>query len=285
VPLFLWQELRDPPPANPRMDALYREFEAEAWQRQHTVGGWLAAAWRKTSDSLLFYLGLPYLVALAAVPWAWRTPSVRRAAGVALALLASQLVIVPGTPRYLAPGAALFAYLAVEGWRRLRLWRPPGGAARARFPAGRALAAALPFLALAAIPLRLADLRSEPWAWEHRRARLEARLARLGAPQLVLVAYDERTSPHAEWVFNGADLDRTPVLWARSLSPAEDCALVRSLPARTPWRLEVAEEVTPPRLSPFPAATCGAAKGPPAGATAPRPPRSAPAAPRSATAR
>ena len=279
VPLFLWQELREPAPSNPRMEAFYRQFEAEAWRRQHTPGGWLEAAAAETAATLRFYLGPALLLPLLCLPWALRSPRVRRAGWTALAVLASQLVIVPGTPRYAAPAAALLVYLAVEGWRRLRLWRRPHG---------RALAAALPFAALLAIPGRVADLRPEPWSWELRRARLRERLEGLGGPQLVLVAYDPRSSPHAEWVFNEADLASTPVLWARALSPAEDCALVRAMPERRAWRLEVVEDVTPPRLSPFPVAACGDQRRASAAATGAVPaaaPRSAPAAPRRATAR
>ena len=272
VPLFLWQELRDPPPGNPRMDAFYREFEAEAWRRQHTPRGWLEAAAAETAATLRFYLGPALPLPLLCLPWALRSPRVRRAGWTALAVLASQLVIVPGTPRYAAPVAALLVYLAVEGWRRLRLWSP----------AGRALAAALPFAAVLAIPGRMADLRPEPWSWELRRARLQERLAGLGGQQLVLVAYDPRSSPHAEWVYNDADLASTPVLWARSLSPAEDCALVRAMPQRRAWSLEVVEDVTPPRLSPFPSVACGVERASLAVPTAPAPaaaPRTAPAAP------
>jgi hypothetical protein len=280
VPLFLWEDLRSPAPANPRVDAFFREFERDAWADQHSVGGWLLAARRKTAAIAHFYLRPALLPVLLALPWVLYRPRVRRAAWALLALLGSQLVILPSHPHYVAPGACLFAYLAVECWRRLRLWRP----------LGRALAAALPLAVLLAIPARVVDLRSQARGWPEHRAELQRRLQDLPGRHLVLVSYDPRSSPHSEWVYNGADVHTAPVLWARSLSPRQDCALVRALPARRAWSLEVVDDLTPPRLDPLPAGSCGE-RGP--GLTARSPVtdrsaltgRSARASPRSASAR
>ena len=286
VPLFLWQPLRDTVPTNARMEAFYAEFELAAWRRQRTPKGWLAAAVRKPYATLDFYLQPGFLLGLLALPVALRRPRARRAAWTLAAVLASQLAIVPAKPHYVAPAAALIAYLGIECWRRVRLWRPGPGGVDGRAPIGRALALVMPLAGLLLVPPRLAELRPGLGAWQLARAGLQRRLERSPSPDLVLVSYDPRSSPHAEWVYNGADLATVPVLWARSLSPAEDCALVRSLPQRRPWRLEVVEEVTPPRLAPFPLERCAAGPAP-AGASsvAIRPPRTAPAAPPPARAR
>lgn len=256
VPLFLWQELRDPAPANPQIDALFDEFEAAAWERLHTPGGWVAASVEKLAELGQFYLRGALLPALIAVPLALRRrPRPRWAAGSLLLLFGSQLVIVPTEPHYVAPGAALFVALLVEGWRRVRLWRL-GNA-----PLGRRLATAIPLTLLFLIPARAAELRPAPDDWALVRDRLQRRLEAHPGRDLVLVRYDPRHSPHAEWVYNGADLATTPVLWARSLSPAEDCALRGAYPDRQPWTITVVEALTPARLDPLPPETCPGAQG------------------------
>jgi hypothetical protein len=250
VPLFLWEELRDPAPANPQMDTFFREFEAEAWVRQHTVGGWLGASADKLKKLARFYLPTVLLPALFAVPLAVRRPRPRWAAGALLLLLASQLIILPSEDHYVAAGTALVFVLLTEGWRRLRRWRFAGA------PLGRRLAAALPVALLLLVPARAVELRPEPDDWALARADLRRRLEALPGKDLVLVRYDPRHSPHAEWVYNGADLGGTEVLWARSLSPAEDCALAAAEPGRRPWALTVVEALTPPRLEPLPRDAC-----------------------------
>ena len=215
---------------------------------------------------------------LLALPWALRRGRPRRAAGILLALLASQLAILPSQPHYVAPGASLVAYLAVECWRHVRLWRPRLLGAHPR-PVGAALAAALPFALVLAVPARTLALRPEAWDWSRQRARLQRELAEQPGRQLVIVRYDPRSSPHSEWVYNGADPAAAQVLWARSLSPELDCALLRALPRHRPWRLDVVEDITPARLEALDAAAACA------GGRSLSPVRSAPDAPPPASAR
>lgn len=283
VPLYLWQELREPPPTDPHIEAFYSVFEAEEWERQHTVAGWLAAAWRKTYSSLLLYLRRPFLLALVALPVVLRSPrpALKRATWALAALLASQLPLLPGQPHYVSPGAVLFALLAVECWRRLRagLSARTGRASRLR-----AVAAVLPLAALLDMAVRVGALSHPIEEWPNHQRAVRERLLSLPGPDLVIVGYDPRATEHIELVFNDADPASTPVLWARSRSLAEDCALVRAMPHRRAWSLQVVEELSPPRLTPFSTAACAGA-GAADAATAPRPPRTAPAAPPPATAR
>src|SRR5690606_10982896 len=125
---------------------LFATFEAAAWAQQHTPGGWLAASGAKVAERGRFYVRALLLPALLALPWALRRSRPRWAAGALALLLASQLVIEPTEPHYVAPGAALFVYALTEGWRRLRLWRPGGR------PVGRALVALLPLCLLLLVP-------------------------------------------------------------------------------------------------------------------------------------
>jgi hypothetical protein len=71
-------------------------------------------------------------------------------------------------------------------------------------------------------------------------------LARISGKQLVFVRYGPR---HAfqEWVHNGADIDKSRVVWAHDLGAAENLELLHYYPDRTYWLLEPDEN--PPRLS------------------------------------
>lgn len=40
--------------------------------------------------------------------------------------------------------------------------------------------------------------------------------------KLVIVRYERNHNPHHEWVYNGADIDDSKIVWARAMSPIED---------------------------------------------------------------
>ncbi len=255
VPIFLWQPLRTVEPSpHEAMARFFRDFEGGEWRRQHTLAGWTAATVRKTRDIWVFFVGAALSPLLVGLPWALRRHGPRRAAAAAATLFASQLVILPSHPHYVAPGAVLLACLLVEGGRELRLWRPAGTRLGAR------LAAMVPLLALLSIPLRAWDLRQPLDEWHLRRAALAWRLAALPGRQLVLVRYSHGHDWLAEWVYNDADLRGTRVLWARFMGAAEDCRLLAWERHRTPWLLDVVEELTPPRLRPYPRRACAGAR-------------------------
>ena len=52
-----------------------------------------------------------------------------------------------------------------------------------------------------------------------------------------------------EWVHNGADIDRSRIVWARDLGQNEDKALRDYYPDRKAWLLE--PDANPPRLRPY----------------------------------
>jgi hypothetical protein len=78
---------------------------------------------------------------------------------------------------------------------------------------------------------------------------LEAQLLSLPGPQLVLVRYRPNHDPLLEWVYNGADIDRQKVVWAREMGAEKNRELIRYYSDRRVWLLE-ADEV-PPKLTPY----------------------------------
>ncbi len=67
---------------------------------------------------------------------------------------------------------------------------------------------------------------------------------------MILVRYGPDHNPHYEWVYNGADIDGSKVVWARDMKPAQNGKLIEHLRGRRVWLLEA--DATTPRLVPYP---------------------------------
>jgi hypothetical protein len=63
--------------------------------------------------------------------------------------------------------------------------------------------------------------------------------------------YDSNHDPSEEWVYNGADIDGSKVVWARDMGETQNLELIRYFKDRKIWLLE--PDLTPPKLSPYPA--------------------------------
>ena len=86
--------------------------------------------------------------------------------------------------------------------------------------------------------------------WALERARIEQQLLEQGGRHLIMVdsgrpvAYDL----HAEWVYNAAQIDAAPIVWARSMGQAKDERLSAHFRGRSLWRLPL--DAPPLRLVP-----------------------------------
>ncbi len=187
----------------------------------------------------LFALGRP------SRRWAWFA-----AGTIALLVLASAASSLADKlrPHYVAPAAALFVFLAVAGLRRLRTLRWRGRRI------GRPLAEAMMAVALLSVALGMAfrlhygaPYQDAPLV--HDRPRIAAMLEATAGKDLVVVSYSPWHNEHDEWVYNGADLDEAPIVWARDMGPEENRRLLEYYAGRKTWQL-YADEL-PPRLERF----------------------------------
>lgn len=83
------------------------------------------------------------------------------------------------------------------------------------------------------------DIAAKQAAWPHERTEMIRRLSAANKPSLVIVHYPTPSwrSVEEEWVWNGADVDHQPVVFAHDLGEARNTELLRYYQGRTPWLL------------------------------------------------
>lgn len=151
--------------------------------------------------------------------------------GLAAAGLVAALMVVWVQPHYYAPFAASLA-VAVAGGAAQAAGRKWLGRRRAWLVACIGIGLLAPRFALL---LGRAPDRSR-FGWQ--RAEIAGRLERDGGRHLVLVRYRPWHDWHKEWVYNGADLEHAPVLWARWHQSARLQEFLAHYADRKVWLLE-----------------------------------------------
>ena len=61
--------------------------------------------------------------------------------------------------------------------------------------------------------------------------------------------YSTLHSPDQEWVYNGADIDDSKVVWAREMDPRSDAQLIQYFRDREVWTLNA--DSIPQRVRPY----------------------------------
>jgi hypothetical protein len=73
-------------------------------------------------------------------------------------------------------------------------------------------------------------------------------LSKQPGQHVILVSYAGLPSPHEEWIYNPANIDVAPVIWALDLGQTENEKLRHYYEGRSFWRFKPAESMT---LSPY----------------------------------
>ena len=216
---------------------LWIDFEGEQLRvaRGYPVFTWLFYL-RRAVD---FYAGGSLLLIAAIAPAAalrrLRIPLLTGAAFLGVLMVEKAML-----PHYTAPAAAVIYLLLAAGiaaWWRVRRVGP--------YAASAILAI---WMVQAVYPAARPDGGSYSLPG-HGQERLEMmrRLEQAAGDHLVIVRYSPDHNVHREWVFNGADIDRSRVVWARDMGAGKNERLVRYFAGRSAWLLE--PDATPPRLS------------------------------------
>jgi hypothetical protein len=148
---------------------------------------------------------------------------------------------------YAAPATA--AILAVYGACLHQLGKLRVGERRL----GRALVAGSLAVFALTVPWHIA-LRSakgpKPLGWPDHRQIIADSLGRKGK-SVIFVRYAPTHPMADEWVYNAADIDRSPVVWAHDLGPQSNAELLHYYRDRLAWIVDVDQESGPFRVSPY----------------------------------
>jgi hypothetical protein len=248
-PIFIWQHLGPVPRyRQPEMRAYYEGGRSKFMELQ-SLTGLLREAQLRILAFLVFYIGVALVVPLIALPALVRSRRMRLSLAICTAMAVGLGLEAWWHQHYAAPGLVVFYAIVVQGMRYLRLWR-----LRDR-PIGMFLTrgsiytcAGLAAVLIAGHLLQL--LRTTPWPiGEHERTPVAKQLQNMPGQHLVLVRTVADEDLHHEWVYNGADIDGTKIVWAHQMAPGEDEELIHYFENRRVWTVRAGIE--PPRLAPY----------------------------------
>jgi hypothetical protein len=234
--------------------------------------GWLAAAVHHPVQLQMmkaFVVWLFYFGPLLTLPWlAWLVTRSRknlsRSMTSDLRLLflicittyfSCALTIYTGQPHYVAPLAAVFYIIMLLMLRDL--YHSAAGASPGRFLA-RSVVLSCVFLFLLRVAAPALHISTPPtwvrtWCSQDeqnlRRANILSQLEQTPGDHLVIVKYrPNHDFILDEWVFNGADIDGSKVIWARDMGP-KNAELLRYFSTRHAWLVE--PDYNPPKLTSY----------------------------------
>jgi hypothetical protein len=244
APLFHWQSTRPVP--DYRHEVLRRFFlydELPVHEKQQALAGFLDEARTKIIALGRAYLqppllALPLVVAIVSLFTArgrrgWKFDVLALLVCVLLPL--AHMLLTPWMRiQYMAPALPFLMALIIVGMRRMISWKTRG------ISIGSAIVAAI-FVAhvIAGIAWAVEYNRREQLEPGRARAALVRYLEEQPGRDLVLVRYAPSHSPNSEWVFNAADIDASPIVFARAISPDEDQSLIDYFDDRHVWLLTV----------------------------------------------
>ncbi|HTB92041.1 MAG TPA: hypothetical protein VK728_04370 [Candidatus Sulfotelmatobacter sp.] len=230
--LFLWQAPRPPLHYNnAQLETFYNQYERLNYDRSWSTFKFVFHdKWDHCSPAFLWpacWLLVPGLFFL------YRDARFRLPLLTLLAVLFGySLVVWPG-PHYIAPAAAIIFAALAQSIRHLRTMRILGR------PVGAALSRVVLLALVFDVSLLVAQRLGDPQGWGgwglSDRADLLHDLESKQGKHVVLVRYGLEHSVHEEWVFNGADIDGSKVIWARDLPGELNDQLLRYYPERTIW--------------------------------------------------
>ena len=263
APYFIWQHPRPEPQY--RHEVLRRFYNDKELAAFYLIRGWsgfISQVSIKILRALLFFAGFPLLVPLVMIRRTFLDRRIRF-------ILLCQLFVIVGMgievfmiPHYLAAFTVIFYAIGIECMRHLWVWRPgsgaPVGRALVRYSLTVCLVLAVMRIAIPPSQLGIVEWPASTWSgfwfgplhFGEGRAAIQSRLESDPGTHLVLVRYAATHDPIDEWVYNGADIDGSKVVWAREMDSADNRELMGYYPGRKVWLVE--PDVAPGKLSEYP---------------------------------
>jgi hypothetical protein len=244
APFFVWQTPRPMPTyRHSRLEEFHSGWELDKYRALRSVRGWAEITLGRVGYLLYAFMFGP--VSMPRVPGIQFIPLLliphvlrRRWAKFAVATIALLMVALAGAtyfePHYFAPVVGLGAYLLVLGIRYLvAMLRRSRPISRWAVPAMIVYCSGLAGFGIA----RSRQVEGDPTAWFNRRSAIQDSLTQGGGRHLILVDYEQGYSVHHEWVYNSAEIDQQPVVWARAMDEARNARLLAYYSDRQAWQL------------------------------------------------
>jgi hypothetical protein len=95
------------------------------------------------------------------------------------------------------------------------------------------------------------DSSKSPNFWAKQRNDIQQEMTAKQQRVLLFVRYADGHRPDDEWVFNGADLENAPVLWARDRNHAENQRLLNHYSNRAAYLVTVRDTNSPATIVPY----------------------------------
>jgi len=243
---FYWQAAYPEPAYHHKaIRDFYVGLEGGEFDLSHTTVGVSLQLAKKVLMSWAFYLSPILTIPFVLLPRIVRDRRIRFLLIAGMAGFAASTLVIFFNIHYVAPIVPIMLAVVLQGMRHLRTWRWEGR------PTGLFLTRSIVAMCVLMIPLQVHILAAPPklgtWAAiGPERAAIEARLTALPGPQLVLVRYGPNHDPLRDWVFNGADVDREKVVWARDMGGDQNGEVLRYYSDRGVWLLDA--DANPRRL-------------------------------------
>ena len=235
TPLFLWEHLK------PKLTYNNQQFEDfyNGWEREDYQTTWKDAR-DVTAEKIarmgveFFWPGVIFLI--PAMPFLFRDRKMRLLLVTLFFCLAGVFAVIWSAPHYAAPLTCVIYALLAQSVRHLRKMKW-----KAR-PVGVALSRALVILLVLETGINVARRSCDPLWWtctgDPSRVAVMKQLEATAGKHLIVVRYSDDHNIHDEWVYNGADIDGSKILWARELTPEQNAKLFAYFKDRQIWLVE-----------------------------------------------
>src|ERR1017187_2068296 len=235
---FLWQKPWPPKTYHhAKVQAKYEDELKEANENQ-TLQGFMRRGREKLYYFWQVYLVAPLPFVLIALPCAARDRRLRVPWMIGGIFVMGLAVEVWFLPHYFAPAAALLYLFLMQCMRHLRWFEWRNRAVGLAF----VRAVSVVYVATVALRIGLAVAHVHPEKeWQHGdmgRAAIVKELDALPGKDVVLVKYAPDFDLDREWVFNGADIDGSPILMDRDMGPEKNQELLDYYRGREFWMVE-----------------------------------------------
>jgi hypothetical protein len=243
VSLFIW---KDPPPEPVYRHAALKRYWAgwQGGQREEVRKDIVGEFFRRVGSINAFFFGFYPVLAMALIwPFTLKSREEHWTVVILGAFLVCTVAPLLGyLPHYGAPIMALLYLRLLQGFSRLPDFGPGGR------PLGKLLLTGLlvAWFIRGGIDLMRPD-QVPQFACD--RAQVIQQIEKTPGKHVVLVRYRPEHRVHDEWVYNAADIDRSPIVWAREMSPEADTPLVEYYRDRHVWLLDA--DASPPKLEPY----------------------------------